>query len=488
MPNFHERKFLIQKYLTSLLKNKTKKDCCYRRIFNESNEVMFLNNLNNITWSDIYEENTNDVNAQWEKFSCIFHSVYDLNFPLKKVWNSDRKKKYHDKDTELQIVTDLELRTTADKYNKVLVKSVEGLSRHQNVIYNCQFDSNSTSLFVEPVDRNEIFDIVKCLKNKRSSGEDEVSSIIIKKCIKYIEIPLLYIINNSLKYVIYPDQLKTAIIIPVYKKNGDQSSFNSFRPINLLSVFSKMFQMVMNCRIWNFLEPNNVFRTAKCRKRLPNTLNFGENAITISANTCFLGLELDSNLKWDCYINYLRGKLSNVCYWTKIVAHYLDKKVLKVIYHSNFETRLRYGILFFGNCSDFEDIFVIQKSTLRYILGLNLGESCRGKFRELGILTAIGVFIQGCVIYLFKNKQLFVGCEPTSSHTGVFNYIYPRHRLKLVEKGPQYTCIRLFNQLPKKVKEIDNVRLFKKKMYKLLVKVQPYTLEEFLGINLNSML
>nr|CAI5817711.1 unnamed protein product [Callosobruchus analis] len=568
---------------------------------------------------------------------------------------------------QLHLETDLELRTTADKYNKFLVESVEGLSRLQNLIYNCEIDSNSNSMYVEPVDSHEIFDIVKCLKNKRSSGEDEVSSIIIKKCIKYIEIPLVYIINNSLKYGVYPDQLKTAIIIPVYKKNGDLSSFNSFRPISLLSVFSKIFEMVMNRRIWNFLESNNIikntqhgyikgkstltatyqfiqniildidqdkvilgifldltkaydcldhnillsklerygisgpallwiesylnnrkqkvklsrqnitthsseltttmgvpqgsilgptlfiifmndidncikyeacritkyaddtnllitatdleslnaegthsmrniqnwlvgnrlilnekkttamlFRTAKCRKQFPNTLNLCENTITISANTRFLGLELDSNLKWDYHINYLRGKLSNVCYSIKIIANYLDKKVLKVIYHSIFESRLRFGILFFGNSSDFEDIFVIQKRTLRYILGLNLGESCRGKFRELGILTAIGVFIQECLIYLFKNKQLFVGYEPKSGHTRVFNYIYPRHRLTLVEKGPQYTCIKLFNQLPNKLKEIDNLRQFKKKLYKLLVKVEPYSLEDFLGINLNS--
>nr|CAI5831447.1 unnamed protein product [Callosobruchus analis] len=234
-------------------KDKITRDCCYRRIFSESNEVMFLNNLNNIIWSDIYEVNANDVNAQWEKFSSIFHSVYDRNFPLKKVWNSDRKKRYHDKDTEvirckkeldilytaslvnssykdqykqkrkeynmtlvncqkreynrkilqsdnknktvwqivkeingkvnhqLHLETDLELRTTADKYNKFLVESVEGLSRLQNLIYNCEIDSNSNSMYVEPVDSHEIFDIVKCLKNKRSSGEDEVSSIIIKK-------------------------------------------------------------------------------------------------------------------------------------------------------------------------------------------------------------------------------------------------------------------------------------------------------------------
>ncbi|VEN43973.1 unnamed protein product [Callosobruchus maculatus] len=50
-------------------------------------------------------------------------------------------------------------------------------------MYNCNIESNSNSMYVEPVSRNEILDIVKCLKNKRSSGEDEISSIIIKKCI-----------------------------------------------------------------------------------------------------------------------------------------------------------------------------------------------------------------------------------------------------------------------------------------------------------------
>ncbi|VEN43702.1 unnamed protein product [Callosobruchus maculatus] len=230
------------------------------------------------------------------------------------------------------------------------------------------------------------------------------------------------------------------------------------------------------------------FRTAQCKKGVPNILNFSENTIPISANIRFLGLELDSQLKWDYHINYLRGKLSNVCYSIKIVANYLDKKVLKVIYHSNFESRLRFGILFFGNCGDFADIFVIQKRTLRYILGMNLGESCRGKFRELGILTATGVFIQECIIYLFKNKQLFAGYEPTSGYTRVFNYIYPKHRLALVEKGPQYTCLKLFNQLPNKLKEIDNLRLFKKKLYKLLLRLEPYKLEDFFNMNLNIML
>ncbi|VEN41155.1 unnamed protein product [Callosobruchus maculatus] len=230
------------------------------------------------------------------------------------------------------------------------------------------------------------------------------------------------------------------------------------------------------------------FRTAQCKKGVPNILNFSENTIPISANIRFLGLELDSQLKWDYHINYLRGKLSNVCYSIKIVANYLDKKVLKVIYHSNFESRLRFGILFFGNCGDFADIFVIQKRTLRHILGMNLGESCRGKFRELGILTATGVFIQECIIYLFKNKQLFAGYEPTSGYTRVFNYIYPKHRLALVEKGPQYTCLKLFNQLPNKLKEIDNLRLFKKKLYKLLLRLEPYKLEDFFNMNLNIML
>ncbi|VEN42985.1 unnamed protein product, partial [Callosobruchus maculatus] len=42
---------------------------------------------------------------------------------------------------------------TADKYNKFLVESLEGLSKPQSLMYNCKIESNSNSMYVEPVSK-----------------------------------------------------------------------------------------------------------------------------------------------------------------------------------------------------------------------------------------------------------------------------------------------------------------------------------------------
>ena len=55
--------------------------------------------------------------------------------------------------------------------------------------------------------------------------------------------PLSIIMNQSLCTGIFPDKLKIAKVIPVYKKD-DNKLFVNDRPISLLSSISKMFERV----------------------------------------------------------------------------------------------------------------------------------------------------------------------------------------------------------------------------------------------------
>ena len=55
--------------------------------------------------------------------------------------------------------------------------------------------------------------------------------------------PLSIIINQSLCTGIFPDKLKIARLIPLYKKDDDRS-FGNYRPISLLSSTSKIFERV----------------------------------------------------------------------------------------------------------------------------------------------------------------------------------------------------------------------------------------------------
>nr|CAI5827302.1 unnamed protein product [Callosobruchus analis] len=80
-------------------------------------------------------------------------------------------------------------------------------------------------------------------------------------------------------------------------------------------------------------------------------LTLGGHYIAVQPTAKLLGVVFDCKLNWKDHIDHL------VIRCRKVINLIKYKKVLKVYYHSNFESRLRFGILYFGNCSDFEGIF-----------------------------------------------------------------------------------------------------------------------------------
>ena len=74
---------------------------------------------------------------------------------------------------------------------------------------------------------------------------------------KEISIPLEKLINLSFETGIFPDTLKLASIIPVFKK-GDLLQCNNYRPISLTSHISKIMEKLVHQRLYLFLESNKV--------------------------------------------------------------------------------------------------------------------------------------------------------------------------------------------------------------------------------------
>ena len=67
---------------------------------------------------------------------------------------------------------------------------------------------------------NEVEKAVKDLKGKCSSGFDNVTDSIVKKCVQFIKKPLADICNASFASGIFPDRLKIAIVKPLHKKGN----------------------------------------------------------------------------------------------------------------------------------------------------------------------------------------------------------------------------------------------------------------------------
>ena len=100
---------------------------------------------------------------------------------------------------------------------------------------------------------NEIINIVNLLKSGSSVGNNEISSVVVKAVILEISKPLNTIINLSLKSGQFPNQLKIAKIIPIYKSSNKKEVCN-YRPISVLPFFSKMFEKVMYNRLAHYLD------------------------------------------------------------------------------------------------------------------------------------------------------------------------------------------------------------------------------------------
>jgi hypothetical protein len=60
-----------------------------------------------------------------------------------------------------------------------------------------------------------------------------------------------------LKYGVFPENLKTAKVTPIYK-TGDPSDVSNYRPISVLTCFSKILERAMYNRLYSFLTINNI--------------------------------------------------------------------------------------------------------------------------------------------------------------------------------------------------------------------------------------
>lgn len=110
-------------------------------------------------------------------------------------------------------------------------------------------------------------------------------------------------------------------------------------------------------------------------------------------------------------------------------------------------------------------------------------DSCRGKFRELSLLTVYGLYLHECLLYLHRNKNDFLlNNTNTMYNTRTVDIYYPIHRLTLSEKNPSYMCIKIFNKLPRELKLIENYKIFKRKTKTFLIDLEPYCLDDYFNM------
>lgn len=552
----------------------------------------------------------------------------------------------------------------AKKYNEYLLSAIPGLlSNLGDVPFNCNISRNEKSMFLSPVNTDEICNIGRNINNKHSSGIDDIPTSIVKISIPAVQTVLCYLINNSFAFGIFPENLKIALIKPIHKK-GDPENLDNYRPISLLPGFSKVFELAMSTRLVSFVSDCELFTTCQhgfikgkstqtaifeflkyvikqlekgeialgmlldlskaydcldrelllrkmeiygirgivkkwftsyishrkqtvtitkdwktCKSEIlsnnigiaqgsilgpilfilfvndlpsiatlphqqivkyaddtnlivgskdikdivikaehffnlatewfqrnrlilnqdktsillfktkqltvekPAVIDIGNRELPLSEGAKFLGVNINECFDWSCHIDTLKRKLNSIGYGIRVVGRYMNEKTLKIMYYANFESVLRYGIIFWGRHNGAQGIFVAQKRIIRIINKMDYNKSCRNVFRSQGIMTVWALYIYECLMFLFKNRDLFdLKPKEHGYFTRTSDLSYPKHRLTLTERCPHYMCLKLFNALPDKLKKCNSEKLYKVEIRKLLINMEPYNLSDFVNV------
>ena len=115
----------------------------------------------------------------------------------------------------------------------------------------------SNSLFLTPVTPLEVKDIIDALNPSKSVGPNSIPIKLLKIVGCSISPLLALLMNHSFQSGIYPDTFKIAKVISLFKKGNPELPSN-YRPISLLSIFSKIFEKLMYKRLYSFLEVHNI--------------------------------------------------------------------------------------------------------------------------------------------------------------------------------------------------------------------------------------
>jgi hypothetical protein len=209
---------------------------------------------------------------------------------------------------------------------------------------------------------NYKLDLVICGDLKINSLEESIILKNLNTLLKTCDISILILFSDDTSVLISsknPEELDL-------KLNMVLQIINNWFVSNLLSINVQKTQCVQF--------------TTKNPTTIGNKVQVNPNKIIEIPHIKFLGLEIDKILTWNLHIDTIINKLTSVCFMLRTVKPYTSPSSLKTLYYSLFHSVLTYGIIFWGQLSNSQRLFILQRRAIRIITGQGNRISCRPFF------------------------------------------------------------------------------------------------------------
>lgn len=159
----------------------------------------------------------------------------------------------------------------------------------------CSIDSHkylgisvSNSFLFEETNPQEIFNLVGAPAGHKAPGYDEINANTLKKCNEGLCVHLANVFNLMIRSGKYPDRLKMSAVKPI-PKSGKELSLDNCRPISLLPLIDKVFEVLICSQLNVFFEKCKIFDKLqygfRARRGCPDALCMILNHVSKLANS-----------------------------------------------------------------------------------------------------------------------------------------------------------------------------------------------------------
>ena len=287
---------------------------------------------------------------------------------------------------------------------------------------------------------------------------------------------------GPLLYILYVNELPNIVSQKIVLYADDTSLIISERTKNECEL--RMSESMSELEDW-FLRNNLLLNIAKTQlvsfsrtDDCGSVFEYKDRTLNSSDSASFLGVTIDRRLDWGQHTEHLCVSLAKYNYALRVLSTCVSKEVAMMAFHAFVQSRITYGVIFWGNTSHINRVLILQKRCLRSVWGLSPRNSCKPVFIRNKVLTVVGLYILESGLFIKKNPDLFSDSllnhkYKTRNKSNLQSSVY-----QYLQKNVEFSIKKIWNKLPTQLRNLP-LNLFKAQLKSVLFSRAYYTINEF---------
>lgn len=232
------------------------------------------NNKKIIPWSEEQQKAVEDKNKAYHKwlqnrternkleYNRMTQTVKDLNRQAQQNrWDTFISKIENDVHGRQQMAYKIMKHLNSEEKDTAqinIITTTEWLKYYKNLWYLEELaeedqEYENEKIEIDPLDTEELNNALQCAKNRKAAGPDGINNELIKYASEEVKSRYLRLLNICWRSCSIPQEWKTAMIKPIFKK-GDRSKCDNYRGISLLNTAYKIYTKILTKRLQNIID------------------------------------------------------------------------------------------------------------------------------------------------------------------------------------------------------------------------------------------